>query len=90
MHTEIHTGLHVKHPLFFKILTKTEIGQQFLINISTILFHENNAAVNALLKQKEKKQSNINKHTAGMKLWPKMHTGQIKNHQKPEHKRINN
>jgi hypothetical protein len=90
MHTEIHTGLHVKHSLFFMILTKTEIGHQFLINVSNLSFHENNAAVNALLKQKKKKQSNINKHTAGMKLCQKRHTGQIKNHQKSKHKHINN
>jgi len=77
MHTEIHTDLHVKHSLFFMILTKTEIAHQFLINVSNLSFHENNAAVNALLKQ-IKKQSNINKHTAGMKLCPRRHTGQIK------------
>jgi hypothetical protein len=56
MHTEIHTGLHVKHSLFFMILTKTEIAQQFLINASNLSFHKNNAAVNALLKQKKNKE----------------------------------
>ena len=58
------------------ILTITEMANQFLINVSNLSFHENNAAVNALLK----KQSNINKHTARMKLCPKRYTGQIKIH----------
>jgi hypothetical protein len=56
MHTEIHTGFHVKYSLFFMILTKTEITHQFLINVSNLSFHENNAAVNALLKKRKKKQ----------------------------------
>lgn len=55
MYTEIHTGLHVKHSLFFMILTKIEIAHQFPINVSNLSFHENNAAFNALLKQKKKK-----------------------------------
>jgi hypothetical protein len=34
------------------ILTKTEMVHQFLIDVSNLSFHENNAVVNALLKKK--------------------------------------
>jgi hypothetical protein len=67
------------------------MADQFLIYVSNLSFHENNAAANALLKKKRKeKRFNINKHTAGIKLYPKRHTGQMKHHQKPKHKHINN
>jgi hypothetical protein len=85
MHTQTHAGVHVKCSLFFTILTKSKVAHHFLINVSYLTFNKNNAAVNELLQAQ--KQTDINKHTAGIKVCLKS-IDKIQNHQKPEHKYI--